>query len=426
MFVSGKNAARAPCSLCLRPSLRQPDLALSMVQPPLDPPQLAIRRVQEVARATCRVEHDVVHELVLKPSHRVMSLSSIDPLVPRVDDRRLDDLLDVHLVRVMRTERMLSLAPEGSLQQRSEDVRLHLAPVVLAGEAQHQQILLVQVHLGGLLEQSAVHVPGLRIQAARRASALAVEPGEELTEIVGARPLRRLDELVHDPREEVAFELTEVLGEQASDGLQQEVAANVGGRSQPVAQLVIEPGHQAHGLPRHGLLRCHEDGLAIGEEHQRVHPVGQIDEIEPRAWLGRIGAGLPDLEAPKRAQDDEAGCGHVVSGVGRVAPVRQCLLAVRLEPPGLARTLHLHDAAAWPDEVEELPLLSILEECADPLAIGSVAVEQLVEERLRFGAFAALVEAPLPREVDESSLDLLARHPRGSRFVRRLAEATSR
>lgn len=56
--------------------------------------------------------------------------------------------------------------------------------------------------------------------------------------------------------------------------------------------------------------------------------------------------------------------------------------------------------------------MSSLETRSDLLSIGAIAGEQLVEERLRFRAFAAVEQALLPREVDEPTLDLLGGHPR--------------
>ena len=108
--------------------------------------------------------------------------------------------------------------------------------------------------LGRLLEQRAVDVARLGIQSARWPRTRTVQPREELTEIVGARSLRSLDELIDDAREEMAFELSEILGEEAPDRLQEEVATDVRARGEAVTELVIKPGHKADRLSGHRLL----------------------------------------------------------------------------------------------------------------------------------------------------------------------------
>jgi hypothetical protein len=83
------------------------------------------------------------------------------------------------------------------------------------------------------------------------------------------------------------------------------------------------------------------------------------------------------------------------------------------ETDGFAGPLHLDQAAARPDQVQELAVLRLLEPRARFDAIGSVAGEQLVEERLCLGALAAAVEAPPKGEIDGAPPDLVARHGRG-------------
>ena len=75
---------------------------------------------------------------------------------------------------------------------------------------------------------------------------------------------------------------------------------------------------------------------------------------------------------------------------------------------GLARALHLDQAAPWPDQVDELAPLGLLKARAGIDAVGAKAREQLVEEGLGLGALTAVEQAPLAREVDEASLNVLA------------------
>ena len=116
-------------------------------------------------------------------------------------------------------------------------------------------------------------------------------------------------------RVKMAFELPKILSEQAPDRLQKEVATHVRARGEAVAELVIEPGHEADRLSGNRLLRREEDRLAFRKEHERVNAVGQIDEVERGARLRRVRAWFPVLEATERAQHNKARCGHVVSCV---------------------------------------------------------------------------------------------------------------
>ena len=138
------------------PALRAPQLALPLVQPALEAAQLPVGGVQEVARAAGGVENHVVEEVLLKRLDLREGVRCFDALSPGVDDRRLDDLLDVDLMGVMRAQRVLRVPAERALQERAEDVRLDLAPVVVAREAQGEQLVGLEVELGRLVEQPAL------------------------------------------------------------------------------------------------------------------------------------------------------------------------------------------------------------------------------------------------------------------------------
>ncbi len=56
------------------------------------------------------------------------------------------------------------------------------------------------------------------------------------------------------------------------------------------------------------------------------------------------------------------------------------------QAPGFCRRLHLEQATAGPEEVEEAPCLGRLELCADRESIDSIAGQELGEEGLGAGA----------------------------------------
>lgn len=165
------------------------------------------------------------------------------------------------------------------------------------------------------------------------------------------------DEVVDDLGEEMALQLAEILGEHAPDRLQQKIAQLVGTGGPAVAEPAEDADHVRDRLARHRFLGSHEHRLAFGEEHERVDPIGQVDQLELDPRRVRERARLPDLEALKGAEDDESGRRDVASRVRRVAPIVQRLRAVSCKPTRFARPLHLDDAATGPEEIEKAPLL---------------------------------------------------------------------
>jgi len=125
-----------------------PQLPLAGAQHRLDPAQLAVGDVEEVARAAGGIEHDVAAEGVLRGGELVERVARVDPLTPRLDHRRLDDLANVRLRRVVRPERPGSLAAERPLEQVAEDGRLDELPVEPAGLPEQLDLLAHEAHLG--------------------------------------------------------------------------------------------------------------------------------------------------------------------------------------------------------------------------------------------------------------------------------------
>src|SRR5439155_8858474 len=85
-----------------------------------------------------------------------------------------------------------------------------------------------------------------------------------------------------------------------------------------------------------------------------------------------------------------------------------------LEPLGFGRRLHLDQAHSRPDQIEEAPRLRLLE-VRDVGAVRSVALEELVKERLRLAPFASGIDAPTRGECGEPRADLLAEERHGYR-----------
>ena len=78
------------------------------------------------------------------------------------------------------------------------------------------------------------------------------------------------------------------------------------------------------------------------------------------------------------------------------------------QPPGLARALHLDDADARPEQIHEAAARALLEPRAFGAAVGAVALEQPVQESLRFAALRPCIAAPGGGELAEPAADLLA------------------
>ena len=211
--------------------------------------------------------------------------------------------------------------------------------------------------------------------------------------------------------------LAGVLREQAPHGLQEEVTERRGVGRSAVLQLLVEVDEMNHCLAGECRLATREDGLVrgAGKEQQRVVLIGKVDQVEHETRLLRVRARLPDLHAAERADDDEARRRNTDVGVRGLDPVSERLLAVLCQPLRFAWRLHLDQADARPDEVEEASSLGLLE-ASDVRPARAVAVEQLVEERLCLGALATVVHAPTSGKRGEPRPDLLA--GRGHSYVR--------
>jgi hypothetical protein len=235
---------------------------------------------------------------------------------------------------------------------------------------------------------------------------------EEAAEIVGARPRRVSRELLHDPREDVRRQHVQVFGEHRPDALEQEIAEHREIGCLAIAQALIELGDEHDRLAREFGTAPFEDGLAADEEVENVEVLRQVDEIDDRTRLRVHRSRLPDLEAVEGAQDDVTRRRRARRA--RLLPVRERLLAVPLQVGDLAWPLHLDDADTRPEEIHETAGRSLLEASADGLPVDAVALEQLIEERLRLGPLRALVAAPARRELAEPAPDLVLerRHDR--------------
>lgn len=118
------------------------------------------------------------------------------------------------------------------------------------------------------LEQAAVRVGHSGVEAVLRTRSGLVQRGEEPVEIVGARSARIGDQAVDELGETMAGDLGEILGEEAPDGLEQEVAENVVVGRETVLQLLVEIDDVHDGLARERGLPAGEDRLGPGEEEE--------------------------------------------------------------------------------------------------------------------------------------------------------------
>ncbi len=392
---------------------RPAQLGETVRQAALDPAQLAVGDVEEVAAPARGVQDDVAHQVRLGLRRLGGRLEVLDALPPRPHDRGLDDLLDLGLVGVVRADLPLAVVPERALEQVPEDLGLHLAPVLLAGGAENLELFPDEVQAGGAAEQRPVRVRRPRIHAVLGPlRGGIVEVLEEAAQVVRAGAVRVGDQPFEDPGEPVPRDLPEILGEHAPHRLQEEVAPLVGAANPAIGEHGVQGAEAPDGVDRHRGLAALEDGRVAGEEEQRVVGVGQLGQGERRARLGREQAGLPDLERVECTQHDVARGRHPGAGICRFTPVVERLAAVVREPAGLAGRLHLEETATGPQQVHEPAALVDLE-ARDRLAAHSVAVEQLVEERLRLRALGPLVEAPLGRERRQARADLFAGHRPG-------------
>jgi hypothetical protein len=91
-------------------------------------------------------------------------------------------------VGVVGPELPLGVVAEPLLEQRAEDLRVDLAPVEPARDPQESELLGVEMHVRGALEEAAVGVRDAGVEAVLRPRAARVVQGlEQPAEIVGAR-----------------------------------------------------------------------------------------------------------------------------------------------------------------------------------------------------------------------------------------------
>ena len=311
----------------------------------------------------------------------------------------------------MRAERPLPLASESALQEPAEDGGLDAAPAELARLPQQLELLALEVHPRRACEERAIRVGRPRVHPFAGSITRLVQVGEELPQVVATRASLVGEQAVEHPREEVRGQHLHVLGEHRPHALQDEVAQHVEVGGEPVLQQGVDVGDERDGLARDRGLVVDEDRLAAGQEEQRVEVVGQLDEIEGDARLGVDGAWLPHLEAVEGTEDDVTG--RRAGGRTGALPVAEHLLAMLGEAPDLARALHLDDAHARPEQVHEAALGALLEAHTRLAAVGAVAGEQIVEERLRLAALRPRVAAPGGGELGQPPADLLARDGHG-------------
>ena len=262
----------------------------------------------------------------------------LDPLAPRPHDRRLDDLLDVGRVRVVSAELPLGVVAKPLLEQRTEDLRIDLAPVESARDAQQTELLAIEMHVRRPFEEAAVRERHAGVETVLRARPTRiVQDRVQTAEVVSTRPSALGEQSVHDPGKAVAGDLAEVLGEHRPNALEQEVPQHVRGSGLPLAEAMVDLGDVLHRLARERGLTAGEDGLVAREELERVVLLRQLAQLERTARSLGEPAGLPDLEPAKRTEDDEPWSLDAELGVGGITPVVERLRAVAGQASRLRR-----------------------------------------------------------------------------------------
>jgi hypothetical protein len=298
--------------------------------------------------------------------------------------------------------------PSPLLEQRTEDLRIDLAPVESARDAQQTELLAIEMHVRGPFEEAAVRERHAGVETVLRARPTRiVQDRVQTAEVVSTRPSALGEQSVHDPGKAVAGDLAEVLGEHRPNALEQEVPQHVRGSGLPLAEAMVDLGDVLHRLARERGLTAGEDGLVAREELERVVLLRQLAQLERTARSLGEPAGLPDLEPAKRTEDDEPWSLDAELGVGGITPVVERLRAVAGQASRLRRCLHLDQADSRPDQIDESAGLRLLEP-RDAVTLLAVAGEQLVEEGLSLRALRALVDAPPRRERLEAAPYLLS------------------
>jgi len=93
-----------------------------------------------------------------------------------------------------------------------------------------------------------------------------VEPIEKAAQIVGTRPVRVRDQIVDDLGEAMLRQLPQVLGKQAPNALQDEVAQNVGIGCTSVLQPLVQVDEVNNCLTREGRLATCKDSIPAGKK----------------------------------------------------------------------------------------------------------------------------------------------------------------
>ena len=258
-----------------------------------------------------------------------------------------------------------------------------------------------------MLEQLAVHIPRALVPPLAIMVALLVQQAEQVADVAGRIRLLLLEQRVDRVLQRVAVKHAEVFGEETPHHLHREALNLVDRRRATVGQGVVQGRNVGRRLGREftAVLREHRLGRLGLQKEQGVVTVGQLLEREPRARLVREAPRLPDLELAEITGDDEARCRDVRGRIRRLLPVANSLILGLLQRH--RRRLHLDDEVRRPEEIHEpRGCCEVLELGAHLAAVGAVAGEQLVQEGLGFGLFAARISRPFGHKFGKGCLNL--------------------
>ncbi len=300
------------------------------------------------------------------------------------------------MLREMRAERVAFLVVHRVLEQRAEDFRLDLGPVLLSGFFQQIQFDLVNLDARRFFEQAAIEV-GNAFEAPARFRPFAVHGLEQPADDVVT--VRRGFAFREQVRDEVFRQQADVLGKERHEHLQDEFLRHVA-RFAALEQGFETFSQLVGGLRGDGDAVVFKIGFGIArrEEFERSPALRQI--LERERVLGRVEVRVEivNAELVEVAEHD------VTRAIGHEArPVIEGLTVMFLEI--LAALFHFDEHDGFPDVIGEGRPTAVFVGFADAefrratyikrtaLAEG---LEEAVEEDLRLALFIAgdVIRAP--------------------------------
>ena len=287
-----------------------------------------LRDMQEIPGAAGRIEHahraEPAMEIVDQRESGFLAAAlmgllrrdqHVAPVLPQRRDHRLDHQpLDIGARGVMRAEPGALLRVERLLQQRAEDRRLDLAPVMAGRDQQFTDLLATEREDARLREELAVEMLELRSGGGGIAALVHRLPQLrhqrlEGSRIVAAGEQQRLEGGI--------FEQLGALGEHGEEAAHQEQRhllrrvprfQGLGDRRQPLGDLSRHARGMAGGIerqrvpPDHGDTRADLGPVQLVQIDAEILAIGKLDVV-----LALPGEVRPELEAVADIAEDQKG-----------------------------------------------------------------------------------------------------------------------